>query len=118
MNWGTVVSYRSERKIRNEYIILVGTLLEDLEWYGKIKCNLSEISCKNVSILKCLRLRYKFFLMMVIIILSITGIVIQNQTSIYLSTYGSTALVDLSRFFSFLILYTFGSTPWRGGGTR
>jgi hypothetical protein len=26
--------------------------------------------------------------------------------------YGSTALVDLGRFFIFLILYTVGRTPW------
>jgi hypothetical protein len=31
---------------------------------------------------------------------------------IYLSIYGSTALVDLGHFFSFLILYTVGRTPW------
>jgi hypothetical protein len=28
--------------------------------------------------------------------------------------YGSTALLDLGRFFSFLILYTVGRTPWTG----
>jgi hypothetical protein len=34
---------------------------------------------------------------------------------IYVSVYGSTALLlDLGRFFSFLILYTAGSTPWTG----
>jgi hypothetical protein len=31
-----------------------------------------------------------------------------------LSIYGSTALVDLRRFFSFLILYTVGRSPWMG----
>jgi hypothetical protein len=30
------------------------------------------------------------------------------------SMYGSTALVDLGRFFSFLILYTDGRNPWTG----
>jgi hypothetical protein len=35
--------------------------------------------------------------------------------SIYLSTYCSTLLLlDLGRFFSFLILYTVGRTPWTG----
>jgi hypothetical protein len=29
-----------------------------------------------------------------------------------ISIYGSTALVDLGRFFSFLILYTLGRIPW------
>jgi hypothetical protein len=33
---------------------------------------------------------------------------------IYLSIYLSTALVDLGRFFSFVILYTVGRTPWTG----
>jgi hypothetical protein len=28
--------------------------------------------------------------------------------------YGSTAAVDLCHFFSFLILYTVSSTPWKG----
>jgi hypothetical protein len=32
----------------------------------------------------------------------------------YLSIYGSTALVDLGRFFSFLNLYTVGETLWTG----
>jgi hypothetical protein len=32
----------------------------------------------------------------------------------YLSIYGSTALVNLGRFFSCLILYTVGRTPWTG----
>jgi hypothetical protein len=33
---------------------------------------------------------------------------------IYPSTYGSTVLLlDLGRFFSFLILYTVGTSPWR-----
>jgi hypothetical protein len=32
--------------------------------------------------------------------------------SIYLSVHGSTALVALGRFFSFLILYTDGRTSW------
>jgi hypothetical protein len=33
----------------------------------------------------------------------------------YLSVYGFTVLLlDLCRFFSFLILYTFGRTPWTG----
>jgi hypothetical protein len=31
-----------------------------------------------------------------------------------LSIYGSTALLDLGRFFSFLILYTVGRTLWTG----
>jgi hypothetical protein len=31
-----------------------------------------------------------------------------------LSVYGSTDLVGLGRFFSFLILYTVGRTPWTG----
>jgi hypothetical protein len=30
------------------------------------------------------------------------------------SLYGSAAFVDLGRFFSFLILYTVGRTPWTG----
>jgi hypothetical protein len=35
--------------------------------------------------------------------------------SIYLSIYDSTVLLlDLGRFFSFLILYTVGRTPWTG----
>jgi hypothetical protein len=34
--------------------------------------------------------------------------------SIYLSIYGSTALVDLGRLFTSLILYTVGRTPWTG----
>jgi hypothetical protein len=32
----------------------------------------------------------------------------------YLSLYGYTALMDLGRFFIFLILYTFGRTLWKG----
>jgi hypothetical protein len=32
----------------------------------------------------------------------------------YLPTYGSTALLDLGRFFSFLILHAVGRTPWTG----
>jgi hypothetical protein len=32
----------------------------------------------------------------------------------YLSLYDSTALVDLGRFFSFLIMYTVDRTPWMG----
>jgi hypothetical protein len=32
----------------------------------------------------------------------------------YLPSYGSTALVDLGRFFNFLMLYTVGRTPWTG----
>jgi hypothetical protein len=32
----------------------------------------------------------------------------------YLSIYGSTFLVDLGCFFSFLILYTVGRAPWTG----
>jgi hypothetical protein len=31
-----------------------------------------------------------------------------------ISIYGSRARVDLSRIFSFLILYTVGRTPWTG----
>jgi hypothetical protein len=31
-----------------------------------------------------------------------------------LSIYGSAAIADLARFFSFLILYAVGSTPWPG----
>jgi hypothetical protein len=31
-----------------------------------------------------------------------------------LSLYGSISLVDLGRFFGFLILYTVGRLPWRG----
>jgi hypothetical protein len=31
-----------------------------------------------------------------------------------LPIYGSVALVDLGHFFIFLILYTFGKTPWTG----
>jgi hypothetical protein len=34
--------------------------------------------------------------------------------SISLFLFGSTALEDLSSFFSFLILYTVGRTPWTG----
>jgi hypothetical protein len=35
----------------------------------------------------------------------------------YPSIYGSTVLLlDLGRFFSFLIQYTVGRTPWTGGG--
>jgi hypothetical protein len=34
--------------------------------------------------------------------------------SIYLSIYGSTALVDLGHFFSFLILSNVGRSPWTG----
>jgi hypothetical protein len=30
------------------------------------------------------------------------------------SLCGSTALVDIGRFFSFVILYTVGRTPWTG----
>jgi hypothetical protein len=30
------------------------------------------------------------------------------------SIHGSTALVDLGRYFSFLMLYTVGRTPWTG----
>jgi hypothetical protein len=30
-----------------------------------------------------------------------------------ISVYGSTTLVDLGRFFSFLIFYTVGRTPWK-----
>jgi hypothetical protein len=37
-----------------------------------------------------------------------------DVTMIGCSIYGSTALVDLGRFCSFLILYTVGRTPWRG----
>jgi hypothetical protein len=34
---------------------------------------------------------------------------------IYLSIYGSTVLLlDLGRFFSFLIIFTVGTTPWTG----
>jgi hypothetical protein len=33
---------------------------------------------------------------------------------ILLSIYGSTACVDLGRFFSFLILYIVSRTPWTG----
>jgi hypothetical protein len=40
--------------------------------------------------------------------------VIQLAT-IYPSVYGSTVLLlDLDRFFSFIILYTVGRTPWPG----
>jgi hypothetical protein len=36
-------------------------------------------------------------------------------TNNFLSVYGSTVLLlDLGRFFSFLILYTVGNTPWTG----
>jgi hypothetical protein len=34
--------------------------------------------------------------------------------SIYITIYGSTTLVDLGCFFSLLILYTVGRTPWPG----
>jgi hypothetical protein len=33
---------------------------------------------------------------------------------VYLSIHGSTELVGLGRFFSFLIIYTVGRTPWTG----
>jgi hypothetical protein len=43
---------------------------------------------------------------------------VEHYLSIYLSVClsvcGSTALVDLGRFFNFLILYTVGRTPWTG----
>jgi hypothetical protein len=38
--------------------------------------------------------------------------------SVLFSLYGCTALVDRGRFFSFLILYTVGSTPWMGGSAH
>jgi sensor histidine kinase YesM len=38
-------------------------------------------------------------------------IYLSMYVSIYLSIYGSTSLVDLGRFFSFLILYTFVKSP-------
>jgi hypothetical protein len=43
---------------------------------------------------------------------ALLAICLSVHLSIYLSIYGSTAVVDLGRFFSFLILYTVGRTPW------
>jgi hypothetical protein len=40
---------------------------------------------------------------------------LQNLMSVYLSIYGFTGLLlDLGRFFSFLIVYTIGRIPWTG----
>jgi hypothetical protein len=39
------------------------------------------------------------------------------KQTLSLSIYGSTALVDLGRFTSFLILYTVSRTPWTGRHT-
>jgi uncharacterized membrane protein YphA (DoxX/SURF4 family) len=36
------------------------------------------------------------------------------EMKFYLPTYPPTLLLDLGRFFSFLILYTVGTTPWTG----
>jgi hypothetical protein len=42
-------------------------------------------------------------------------VLIHGQGYIHISTYGSTALVDLGRFFlQFINLYTVGRTPWTG----
>jgi hypothetical protein len=41
-----------------------------------------------------------------------TAIFNRNYLSAYLSTYGSTALVDLGRFFSFVTFYTVDRPPW------
>jgi hypothetical protein len=39
-----------------------------------------------------------------------------NEKQTYLPIYGSTALcLEPGRFFSFLIFYTVGRTPWTGG---
>jgi hypothetical protein len=59
------------------------------------------------------RLGYRFsWIAFVVVSLSLSR---PKPTSIYLSMYGSAVLLlDLGRFFSFLLLYTFGRTPWTG----
>jgi hypothetical protein len=39
---------------------------------------------------------------------------VRSYVTLAISIYGSTALVDLGHFFSCLILYTVGRTPWTG----